>query len=80
MGAATIKTGDPVAWPTPPGPPDPDVAVPAGRILAPTGYTFIGESPTFSLTVCGSNPVRFVLAARLELLPEVAMAEVEATM
>ena len=76
MGAATINTGDPV--PTPPGPLDPDVAVPAGRIFAPTGYTFMGESPTFSLTVCGIIPGRFVLGARLELLPAV-MAEVEAT-
>lgn len=41
---ATIKTGDPEAAV------DPADAV-LGKILAPTGYTFIGESPTLSLTV-----------------------------
>ena len=40
-----MKTGDPEADPV-----DPAEAV-LGKILAPTGYTFIGESPTLSLTV-----------------------------
>lgn len=42
---ATMNTGDPEAAAV-----DPAEAV-FGRILAPTGYTFIGESPTLSLTV-----------------------------
>ena len=40
-----MNTGDPEADPV-----DPAEAV-LGKILAPTGYTFIGESPTLSLTV-----------------------------
>ena len=40
-----MKTGDPEADPV-----DPAEAV-LGKILAPTGYTFIDESPTLSLTV-----------------------------
>ena len=62
---ATIKTGDP----EPAAPVDPADAV-LGKILAPTGYTFMGESPTFSLTV-----------AAVAILGnfEVELAEVELT-
>ena len=42
-----MKTGEPEAAEAAV---DPAEAV-LGRILAPTGYTFIGESPTLSLTV-----------------------------
>ena len=57
-----MKTGDPEADPV-----DPAEAV-LGKILAPTGYTFIGESPTLSLTVAA--------VAILGVLPELELTGV----
>ena len=45
---ATMKTGEP-----PEAGAEPPAEAVLGRILAPIGNTFIGESPTFSLTVWG---------------------------
>ena len=56
-----MKTGDPEADPV-----DPAEAV-LGKILAPTGYTFIGESPTLSLTVAAVAILGVLELPELEL-------------